>query len=147
MDLAERQAIERECERLMHLYCHYVDHDEAAKVADLFTEDGEWRSDNINAEMVGRDEIRQGFQRRQDNAGRMSRHVCSNALIDVINEIEAVGTVYLSLYYYDGEAGRATSPTDCLQKLGEYRDRFVKTDQGWRFSRREVIANFLRSSD
>ena len=38
----ERHAIERECERLVAQYCHYVDHGEAAKIADLFSEDGRW---------------------------------------------------------------------------------------------------------
>ena len=77
----------------------------------------------------------------------MSRHVCTNFLIDVISESEAVGTVYMTLYFHDGEAGRELSPTDCLQKLGEYRDRFVKTEEGWRFAYREVVTNFIRSID
>lgn len=145
MDRTQRYEIERECERLIAQYCHYVDHDEAAKIADLFTEDGLWVNENTT--MTGRDGIREGFQRRQDNRGRMSRHVCTNALINVVNEHEASGTVYLSLYFHDGEPGRTTSPTDCLQKLGEYRDRFVKTADGWRFASRQVVSNFWRSSD
>lgn len=145
MDISQRYEIERQCERLIQQYCHYVDHDEAVKIADLFTEDGVWF--NVNATMTGRDGIRKGFQKRQDNKGRMSRHVCTNALIDVISETEALGCVYLSLYYHDAEAGRETSPTDCLQKLGEYRDRFVKTEAGWRFASREVVSNFWRTTD
>ena len=145
MDIAQRMEIERECERLIAQYCHYVDHDEAAKIADLFTIDGVWT--NVNITMNGHDKIRAGFQKRQDNRRRMSRHVCTNTLIDVINENEAVGTVYMTLYFHDGEPGRELSPTDCLQKLGEYRDRFVKTEQGWRFSRREVVSNFLRNPE
>ena len=98
--------------------------------------------------MTGREQIRNGFQRRQDNKGRMSRHVCNNLLIDFISETEAVGSVYITLYFHDGEPGReSSSPTDCLQKLGEYRDRFVKTKDGWRFARREMVVNFLRSSE
>lgn len=143
MELIEKLLIERECERLVNRYCHYVDHGEAAKIADLFIEDAICRLTRVT--MNGREQIRQGFQRRQDNTGRMSRHVCSNLLIDVISPVEAVGTVYITLYYHDGEPGRETSPTDCLQKLGEYRDRFVKTDAGWRFARREMTAEFWRS--
>ena len=60
MDIALRMEIERECERLIAQYCHLVDHDEAAKIADLFTQDGVWK--NINATMDGRDGIRAGFQ-------------------------------------------------------------------------------------
>jgi len=142
VDNNEKYEIERECERLIALYCHYVDHDEAARIADLFTEDGVWF--NVNVTMTGRDEIRNGFQKRQDNKGRMSRHVCTNTLIDVVSDTEAFGVVYLSLYYHDAEPGRDISPTDCLQKLGEYQDHFIKTDEGWCFARREVVANFWR---
>jgi len=145
MDIAKIMEIERECERLIAKYCYYVDHDEATRVADLFTDDGVWK--NVNVTMTGRDRIRAGFQKRQDNQGRMSRHVCTNTLIDVISETEASGTVYMSLYYHDGEVERETSPTNCLQKLGEYRDRFVKTNEGWRFGYREVISNFWKDQN
>jgi hypothetical protein len=53
----------------------------------------------------------------------------------------------MSLYFHDDEPGRPTSPTDCLQKLGEYQDRFVKTDDGWRFAYREVVSNFWRTAE
>jgi hypothetical protein len=145
MEIIDKILIERECERLVTQYCHYVDHDEAAKIADLFTEDGVWKSAQFT--MTGLDQLRKGFQGRQDNKGRMSRHVCNNLLVDVISETEAVGTVYLTLYFHDGEIGRASSPTDSLQKLGEYRDRFVKTKEGWRFARRESVTNFLKTTD
>lgn len=145
MNAEQRLLIERDCERLITQYCHFVDHDDAAKIADLFTEDGRWW--NVNASWDGQEAIRAGFQRRQDNKRRMSRHVCTNVLIDVISDSEARGVTYMSLYFHDGEPGRETSPTDCLQKLGEYRDEFVKTDNGWRFRRREVVSNFWRDAD
>ena len=60
--------------------------------------------------MEGVDAIRQGFGVRESNLNRMSRHVCNNALIDVQDEDNAVGCVYLTLYRHDGEAGRSLSP-------------------------------------
>lgn len=140
MELLEKIEIERECERLVTKYCHYVDHGEAAKIADLFTEDGVWQS--AKTTMTGRDQVRKGFQRRQDNKGRMSRHVCNNLLIDVISATEATGTVYLTLYRHDGETERPFSPLEGPLKVGEYRDRFLKTKEGWRFARREILVNF-----
>ena len=145
MKFSKRHAIERECERLIMQYCHFVDHGEASRIADLFTEDGRWW--NVNASWDGQQEIREGFQLRQNNKGRMSRHVCTNVLIDVLSETEATGVTYMSLYFHDGDPERETSPTDCLQKLGEYRDEFVKTDIGWRFRCREVVSNFWRATD
>jgi|GEM_PF-251659 len=132
---------ERECERLIQLYCHWTDHGEAARVADLFTEDGVWASaDNT---MNGRESIRRGFQARQANTRRMSRHICTGALIDVIDADNASGVVYLTLYRHDAEAGRTTSPTQAPSMIGEYRDRFVRTAAGWRIQRREIHISFI----
>ena len=44
MDDTLRLQIERECQRLVTAYCHYVDHGEAERIADLFREDGVWAS-------------------------------------------------------------------------------------------------------
>ena len=145
MEALEKMLIERECERLVTQYCHFVDQDEASKIADLFTADAECKLTQIA--MTGQDNIRKAFQKREDNKGRKSRHVCTNLLIDVVSPTEAFGTVYIILYFQDGEPGRERSTTDCLQKLGEYRDRFVKTPAGWRFARREMVAHFWRPAD
>ena len=140
MEILERIEIERECERLVTKYCHYVDHGEAARIADLFTEDGVWQS--VKTTMTGRDGIRKAYQRRQENKGRMSRHVCHNLLIDVISATEATGTVYITLYRDDGDPERPYSPLVGPLKVGEYRDHFLKTEDGWRFARREIVVNF-----
>jgi hypothetical protein len=137
----ERALIERACERLMIEYTHLVDHGEAVLVADLFTVDGVMKS--LESIMIGRDSIQQGFQTRQDNAARMSRHVCTNALIDVLDHDTARGTVYLTLYRHDGVSGRSTSPTQSPTLLGEYRDEFRRTPLGWKFHRREIIVSFI----
>jgi ketosteroid isomerase-like protein len=137
---SEQALIERACERLMAQYCHLVDHGEAARVADLFTEDGVWASSEVTSS--GREEIRKVFQARQDRADRMSRHVCTNALIDVVDRDTARGVVYLTLYRHDGAPGRATSPTQPPAMIGEYRDEFKRTTAGWRFHRREFVLSF-----
>ena len=143
MDASERLLIERECERLVTAYCHYVDHGEAAKIADLFAKDGVWKSPQVS--MDGRDEILRGFGQRQANAGRMSRHVCNNVLIDVIDADHAEGVCYLTLYRHDGEAGRRVSPLAGQPELvGEYRDRFVRTPDGWRFAHRQIEVSFVQ---
>jgi SnoaL-like domain len=137
----QRAMIERACERLIIEYTHLVDHGEAARIVDLFTVDGVMTS--FEGTSIGRDNIRKGFQARQDNAARMSRHVCTNALIDVLDRDSARGTVYLTLYRNDGVPGRATSPAQSPTVVGEYRDEFKRTPQGWKFHRREFIASFV----
>ena len=143
MEIAQRIAIERECQRLVTAYCHYVDHGEAAKIAELFTDDGQWLSPDIK--MIGREKLEKGFGVRQANTARMSRHVCNNLLINVIDEDNAEGVVYLTLYRYDGEVDRKFSPMDEQPAMvGEYRDKFVRTDEGWRFSKRVIDISFIR---
>ncbi len=143
MEASERAEIERECERLVTLYCHYVDHGEAERIADLFTKDGVWRSPEVTLD--GADELRRGFGARQVNTRRMSRHVCNNLLIDVIDSDHAKGCVYLTLYRYDGEEGRRTSPLEGPALVGEYRDRFVRTPDGWRIAERDIGVSFVRA--
>ena len=97
--------------------------------------------------MSGRDAIRRGSQIRQDNVERMSRHVCNNILIDVIDENNAKGVVYLTLYRHDGKPERRVSPSDVPAIVGEYRDTFVRTPSGWRFKRREVAVSFIKTEE
>ena len=140
MDDMQRLLIERACARLVTEYCHFVDHGEAAKIADQFTEDGVWAS--ARDVRIGREAIAKSFQRRQDNTARISRHVCCNLLIDVIDENNAKGVVYLTLFRHDGDPGRRISPAQLPDVVGEYRDTFVRTADGWRFKRREIHASF-----
>jgi len=74
----------------------------------------------------------------------VSRHVCNNLVVDSIDERTAMGTVYLTLYNHDGEKERSTSPLEGPVAVGEYRDRFVLTDQGWRFAERDTRQSFVR---
>jgi hypothetical protein len=144
MNTAEQLSIERQCQRLVTEYCHLVDHGEAEQIADLFSEDGVWTSPENT--MNGQAEVRRGFAARQANTKRMSRHVCNNFLLSIIDEDHAEGTVYLTLFRHDGEPGRRLSPLEQPQMVGEYRDRFVRTSDGWRFARREIEISFLRGA-
>jgi uncharacterized protein (TIGR02246 family) len=144
MDAIERMAIERECERLVTRYCHVIDHGEASRVADLFTEDGIWRAPGVVHQ--GIDKIRSAFTAREETRERMSRHVCNNGLIEVVDEDHATGVVYLTLYRHDGDEQRRVSPLEGAEMVGEYRDRFVRTAQGWRIAERSTHVSFLRSA-
>ncbi len=141
MDDLQRSLIERACGRLVTQYCHYIDHGQASRVARLFSVDGVWCS--AEQTMSGVAEIERGFMRRETNVGRFSRHVCNNLLIDVEDADHATGVVYLTLYRHDGEVGRRSAPTGPPTFIGEYRDRFVHTVDGWRFQRRDVSADFV----
>lgn len=145
MSPQEEMLIHHECERLVTAYCHYVDHGEASRIADLFTEDGVWTSPEVT--MNGREEIRKAMAIRESNTERMSRHVCNNLLIEIIDADHAEGTVYLTLYRHDGNPERKTSPLPGAVMVGEYRDRFIRTTEGWRIQHREIGVSFLRKDD
>ncbi|MGB5755556.1 MAG: nuclear transport factor 2 family protein [Acidimicrobiales bacterium] len=142
-DLTRRIADERACERLIARYTHLVDFGDAPAIADLFTADGVWRTDEFA--MNGRDEIRAGFGRRQGVLRRQSRHVCTNVVIDVDGD-EAKGLCYLVNYRHDSETGTAEkpAPADVPKYVGEYHDRFVRTPDGWRFADRHCDMAFVR---
>jgi uncharacterized protein (TIGR02246 family) len=144
MDAIDRVAIERECERLVTRYCHIIDHGEASRVAELFSEDGTWRGPGVV--MQGIEQIRVGFAAREANRARMSRHVCNNLLIDVVDEDNATGVVYLTLYRHDGDEKRRVSPLEGVELVGEYRDRFVRTPDGWRIADRSTHVSFVREN-
>jgi hypothetical protein len=143
MEAVERMVIERECERLIVAYTHLVDFGEAAKVAELFTGDGSW--EGPNGASRGRDEVARAFANRQKMSSyRTSRHVCSNVAISVTGPDTAEGTCYLVLYRHDKERGNPSAPPPTAgppNLVGQYRDWFARTDEGWRFRRRvfEVV--------
>ncbi len=139
----DRLLDERACERLIVEYTHLVDFGNAPGIADLFTEDGVWRTDEFA--MEGRDAIRAGFERRQGVTRRQSRHVCTNVAVTVDGD-RANGLCYLVNYRHDSETGVAETPApaDVPKYVGEYRDVFVRTEEGWRFQDRYCSMAFVR---
>jgi ketosteroid isomerase-like protein len=137
----ERALIERECERLIVAYSHYIDFGDAARVAELFTDDGVWQSPE--ARLDGRAAIHTAFTRRQANPGRRSRHVCTNVAVDVVSSDEARGVCYFTLWRADG-VERTVARVDGPEMVGEYRDTFVLTPNGWRIRERRASVGFQR---
>lgn len=144
-DDLQRIADERACERLITEYTHLVDFGNAPAIADLFTADGVWRTNDFS--MDGQDGIRAGFGRRQGVTRRQSRHVCTNIKISVDGET-ATGLCYLVNYRHDSETGQAEkpAPADVPKYVGEYHDTFVRTNDGWRFKDRYCDMTFVRPS-
>jgi len=141
----DRWLIERECERLVADYARFLDLGQAERVAELFAEDGLWEAGATRLE--GRETIRTAFARRQETSSTISRHVCTNFALDLLDPRHAEGTVYLTLYEYEGDQATRPASTDGQPTaVGHYEDAFVKTDAGWRFSRRRLLIAFADSS-
>ena len=143
MDDHERMAAERACEALISVYTHLVDDfGDRASVPELFTDDGVWESDESRLE--GHDQIAEFFGRRE--AHRTSRHVSSNVAVRVTGPDSAEGLSYFTLYRYVGEKPRVPDLDNQPVILGQYTDRFVRTDQGWRIAHRRADVGFVRRS-
>jgi uncharacterized protein (TIGR02246 family) len=143
-----RLIAERACERLMYQYARFVDSGEAARIADLFTDDGVWTAANGRS-MDGQDQIRAAFSARQALTRRLSRHVITNVLIDVHNDTEASGTAYLVNYRHDGsgDAVERPGPARHPKFVGDYHLGFRSLDGEWRIARLRFDLLFLRRSE
>ncbi len=135
--------IERACERLVTQFSHSVDFGEAARIADLFSEDGEFTTPGV-VTLKGQQELRAGLGERQKKSARVARHVCTNLLVTVLDSDHAEGIVYVTMYRHDREPGEGDAPPPICPPLmvGEYRDRFIRAPEGWRFARREATIAF-----
>ncbi len=106
--------------------------------ASLFTDDGVFiRANQPDEPLAGREAIRAALAARP--AARLTRHLCTNIEIDVLDSEHARGFCYLLLYAGDAlqRESAAGRPADAIQRVGEYRDTLVRTNEGWRIARRE----------
>lgn len=132
------EEIERECARLVVRSLRAFDERDWTAYAQLFTDDGVFIRANAPAEpLVGREAIRRALEERP--ASRLTRHLCTNLEIEVLDAEHARGFCYLLLYAGEASApGPAGSrPADGVQRIGEYRDSFLRVQAGWRIARRE----------
>jgi SnoaL-like domain len=136
MDDQTRRIIEDECTKLSIAYARHVDFKEYDRFVLLFSEEGEL---NVTGKTVrGRENLTRAMAARPENLH--SRHVLTNIYIRVINEDQAVGISYLTLYRHIGEGlkGNDSGPRIISgpAAIGHYEDRFVRTREGWRFASR-----------
>ena len=143
-----RLIAERDCERLIYQYARFVDIGEAARIADLFTDDGVWTAADGRS-MDGQDQIRAAFSARQALSRRLSRHVITNVLIDVHSDTEASGTAYLVNYRHDGTGDTVQRPGPARHPkfVGDYHLEFRSVDGEWRIARLRFDLLFLRRSE
>jgi limonene-1,2-epoxide hydrolase len=125
-DSASRQEIN-------DLYARYsltFDNGDGTEFARLFTEDGQFVRSGV-APVQGSAALAE-FARTAAARSPGTRHFVSNILIEPSDE-GAVGTAYVL-------ALRIGSTVLRLVSMGRYEDVFIRTAQGWRFSKREFSA-------
>jgi hypothetical protein len=144
MDDSERMAAEAACLALITADTHCADgFRDRAGIAELFTDDGVWESDEVRLE--GRDALLRFFG---DTSGeeRKSRHVSSNIAVTVHDAGRAEALSYFTLYRHVGAKPRVPDLDGQPVILGHYTDRFVRTADGWRFQHRRADVGFVRRS-
>ncbi|MBC2778939.1 nuclear transport factor 2 family protein [Parasphingopyxis marina] len=135
MHPAERLLIERSCERLQARYAQTADNGDIEGFVELFVENGSVEVPEHRA-FVGHASIRESI-RALAATGLTMRHVITNRLVTVIDETHAQGSCYLTVYNSDAEPDASgIRPAGLPATIGEYADRFTKTDAGWRFQSR-----------
>jgi hypothetical protein len=142
MDEVKLLLIEAACTRLSLLASRYMDIGQFDDFAAQFTEDGEFvrPSTYPSSPLIGRTEIARVLQERF--GGFTSRHICSNLIVDVLNESKATAT---SSFLHLSDNGDGSTPPISLKSsfrsMGEYFDEYFNTAQGWRIKRR--VGRFL----
>ena len=120
----ERRAIEWECARLINQYANLNDEARWKEAVSLYAEDGLMtRPTAPDVEIVGREALLAAFLARP---ARTSQHVVANVVVYVESPTAARAKSVI-LLFLDKEGPPL---------IGTYRDRFVLTGEGWRFSER-----------
>lgn len=134
--------IEWACARLINLYALRNDAADWDGVAALYVEDGLMtRPSAPDKPVVGRETILAAFQARPPRA---SRHVVSNIVVDVESATQARAMSVMLLFQGQAADDPSALPTRNPNGplIGWFKDRFIKTADGWRFAERHGGLDF-----
>lgn len=145
MDELQRMLIEHACQKLMINYSHRIDEHDADGFAALFAEDATYKPAVEPAPLVGREAIRRWA--REYPAQRLTRHVCGNLLVDVLDHDRAIGSSYAVVFREPTPMGAEISSRVTPRAVVKYHDEFRSTGEGWRFSLRYYDVDFLDSGE
>lgn len=136
LSAAERSEIERACERLVYAYSHALDIGDMDAAADCFAEQGSMARPMTPDQLVqGREAIRASLHTRPKTL--LTKHLATNVMIDVEGRDSARGLSYLTMISTT-PAADAKPPHVSQGPLwfGEFRDRFVRVGDEWKFLER-----------
>lgn len=129
----ELMAIEWACEKLCRQYALHSDVSDYAAIVDMFTENGVFiRPTMPDVEIKGRAEILAAFKKRPPI---VVQHQINNCVVEVHSATEASGICTLSFLMAPGIDQPLPRVGGAIH-FGEFRDRFVLTDAGWKFTER-----------
>jgi hypothetical protein len=125
--------------RLVLEHAWRTDNGRADTIYELYTEDGVL--DVGTGALVGHDAIREwGRKLVEAPPWGTIRHSCSNLRFVADGPDAAEGSCVLTVFMETGPGQGATLPWN----VGEDHDRFVRTDEGWKFVSRRWVNLFTR---
>lgn len=122
------------CSNLVTDYAYHRDNFNAREFSELFTEDASLTV--VNQTWVGRADIEQRIEGLK--TGSTIRHEMSTIRIIPIDADHATGVSYVTIY--SAPAGETSVKGFSL--MGEYHDEFVRTSEGWKFSKRVLVSKY-----
>ncbi len=133
----ERRNAEQACQALAIEYAEIVDTQDYARLREVFSEDALFvRPTSPNEPIRGIDNIIASFTSRPRN--RVSQHFVCNVRVTVESADAAAGSCRILLYIADASDPETPEGRHAAAKqlMGVYRDRFVRTKNGWRIAER-----------
>ncbi|TWT14096.1 nuclear transport factor 2 family protein [Reyranella sp. CPCC 100927] len=138
------QTIILECQKLAIDFARHVDQRNVEGAVGVFAEDATF--ERRGEVLRGHAAIRAAQLARSKTL--VTRHVCANIAIDVVDGERATGAVSFVLFRHDhAEAGTDASkpaPLSGPEMVGEYIDEYRRTAAGWRIAKRVAKAAFRR---
>jgi len=128
-----------ELSRLVIEHTFRADNGHANTLDELYAENGELILPGV--ELRGRLAIREWGQQIVKNAPwRLIRHVCGNMRFISTGSNTAEGVVVLTVFMVTGQDAATTIPLT----VGEDHDRYIRTEEGWKFISRKWVELFTR---
>lgn len=128
----DRLLAEHEIAGVITRYAVANDDGDYDALAALFTDDARFTRPSGGDPIVGRAEIRASYEGRPP---RISRHLITNIVVDIVSASEA--TARSTIVLYTAPVGALPAIANKPALLGGFRDRLIKTGDGWRFAERE----------
>ncbi|WP_326524503.1 nuclear transport factor 2 family protein [Sphingomonas sp.] len=139
MDRIEELLAIQDCIALMTDYNIHLDNVDADAFVALFTQDAVFRRvvpAEPALEFTGHAGLRRSLELVIQASPRIRRHLLSNARVTIVDDREARGfCIGLAIH---GPRGTLPVPMGGLELVGEYRDTYRRTAEGWRIARREL---------
>jgi ketosteroid isomerase-like protein len=136
MTETERLLIEQACARVVVQFSNFNDMRDYEALCSLFTEDAAFaRPTDPGNYLNGRDHILAAFKARPND--RITRHLISNIVIDVVDGSHAKGACYATLFMAlaDAEPAMFGVKASASQLIGEFDMDFRLTRDGWKIAR------------